>query len=74
MNKKIYFRVTLNVIVMMLVFALTDYYLDGAFKYLIIGISIYAIYLYNQKKILNMRKLKKINSKLIRAIVKDHYC
>lgn len=58
MNKKIYFRVILSVIGLIIVFALTDYYLDGAFKYIGNGISGAVIYLYNQKKNLEYEKTK----------------
>ena len=56
MKMKILFRVLLSVIGLMLVYALTDYYLDGAFKYIVYGISGAAIYQYNQKKNLEYEK------------------
>ena len=52
---KILLRAILSVIGMMLIIFLTDYYLDGVFKYLLIGVGISAIYQYNEKK---NRKLK----------------
>ena len=62
MKRKLYFRAILNVISLILVIGLTDYYLDGVFKYLVYGIYFSVILQYNQKKNLEYEKTKNNNS------------
>lgn len=58
MKMKILFRVLLSTIGLILVFALTDYYLDGAFQSIVYGICVAVYYLYNQMKNLEYEKTK----------------
>ena len=55
---KILLRPILSVIGIMLIIFLTDYYLDGVFKYLLIGVGISAIYQYNEKKNRELKETK----------------
>ena len=58
---KILLRAILNVIGMMLIIFLTDYYLDGVFKYLLMGVGFSAIYQYNEKKNRELKETKDSN-------------
>ncbi|WP_099363686.1 hypothetical protein [Fredinandcohnia onubensis] len=54
-------RVLLSVMALVLVFAIIDYYIDGALKYILWGITAAVVSLYNEKKNREHRKAK--NSK-----------
>ena len=58
---KILLRTILSVIGIMLIIFLTDYYLDGVFKYLLTGIGGAVILLYNEKKNRELKETKDNN-------------
>ena len=55
---KILLRAILSTIGIMLIIFLTDYYLDGVFKYLLTGIGGAVILLYNEKKNRELKETK----------------
>jgi hypothetical protein len=54
-------RVLLSVMGLVLVFAIIDYYFDGAFKYILWGITLGVVLLYNEKKNRENKKIKDSN-------------
>lgn len=55
---KILLRILLSVIGLVLVYAMIDYYFNGAFKYILWGITSVALLLYNDKKNCKLEKTK----------------
>ena len=58
MKNKIFFRILLSIIGLILAAALIDYYSDGLFKNILWGISVAVFLLYNEKKNLEYKKSK----------------
>ena len=58
MKNKIFFRILLSIIGLILAAALIDYYSDGLFKNILWGISVAVFLLYNEKKNLKYKKSK----------------